>query len=88
MAKYTIILACDDPGFRAELDQIDAWFATNANLLAAKSENEGCGCCVHIWRVECEPGLIQTLPSHIWSEDQSEFAAPGWRGWLRSLLGR
>jgi hypothetical protein len=52
MAKYTIILACDDPGFRAELDQIDAWFATNANLLAAKSENEGCGCCVHIWRVE------------------------------------
>jgi hypothetical protein len=37
------------------------------------SENEGCGCCVHIYRVEAPQEALDELPSVV-------FAASEWSG--------
>ncbi len=67
MAKFTILLSCDDDDYQLQLAQVDAWFAANADHIQSKSDDEGCGCCVNIWEVECDEALMASLPASSWS---------------------
>ena len=41
------------------------WLENNRTNLTFVSEDEGCGCCIHSWRVEGPAEIIQTLPPEI-----------------------
>src|SRR6516165_10063612 len=49
MPVVTLIASSDNPGEREELK---AWIRSNGPTLTFVSDNEGCGCCVDIYRVE------------------------------------
>jgi hypothetical protein len=60
--RATIIVAAD---VLAEREAADRWLKDNQHYLTYRSEDEGCGCCVHIWNVEGPADVIRTLPPEI-----------------------
>ena len=41
---------------------MDAWFERWEPALASVSDNEGCGCCVHVFQIEGPPEAFDALP--------------------------
>jgi len=69
MPRATIIVDVNDP---EDVAAFEAWFATWTTSLTYRSENEGCGCCVHIWNVEGTEEALAALPDNIKAWDDSE----------------
>ncbi len=67
MARLTILLAVDDETHEEDLKLFDNWKESHADQISFIGENEGCGCCVHIWNVECADELVSLLPHHFLS---------------------
>jgi hypothetical protein len=62
MPVVTLIASSDNPGEREELK---AWIRSNGPTLTFVSDNEGCGCCVDIYRVEGPQETIGQAPKHL-----------------------
>lgn len=60
--RATIIVEVDRA---AETDVVTAWFERWASQLAYRSEDEGCGCCVHMWNVDAPAEALGELPSTV-----------------------
>ena len=58
--RCTIITNPDDP---TELTTVDTWFTKFADQISFISENQGCGCCVNIWKVEATDDALAALPA-------------------------
>ncbi len=54
---------CVDVDSVEEMQQIEQWFATWRDKLSFVSEDQGCGCCVHIWDVDGPPEAIDAIPT-------------------------
>ncbi|WP_299218402.1 hypothetical protein [uncultured Aquimarina sp.] len=50
---------------RNNQDILYDWIHKNKNTLTYISEDEGCGCCVNIFRVEGEIKILETFPKEI-----------------------
>jgi len=70
--RATIIANTDNPG---EVDEAENWLAHWRSRLAYLSEDEGCGCCVHIWNVEGPTEVILTIPARL--KSQSDWSRDG-----------
>ncbi|WP_378178352.1 hypothetical protein [Aquimarina sp. SS2-1] len=46
-------------------DILHDWIHKNKNTLTYISEDEGCGCCVSIFRVEGDNTILETFPKEI-----------------------
>jgi len=57
--RATIIVDVDSA---EEMQQVEEWFATWRDKLSFVSEDQGCGCCVHIWDVDGLPEAIRAIP--------------------------
>ena len=64
MARITVLLEAGNEENEKELKTFDAWTAAHADQISFIGENEGCGCCVHIWNIECDEAIISLLPHH------------------------
>ncbi len=62
MPRATLILKEDD---EADLSAFDAWLERWESSLTQKSENYGCGCCVHMFDVEGPQEAIDAIPESI-----------------------
>lgn len=62
MAKVKIIV---DVGNPIEARAVDDWFARWRSRPAAVSEDQGCGCCVHIWEVDGPVDALHELPKEV-----------------------
>lgn len=62
MSRATIIVDVTPP---EEVTVSEAWFTKWAGSLTFRSEDEGCGCCVHIWNVEGADEALAALPPNI-----------------------
>ncbi|HZX76880.1 hypothetical protein [Lysobacter sp.] len=71
MSKATIIVSVDDP---FEVAAFETWLSRWEKMLTSMSDNEGCGCCVDIWKVEGPSEAIAELPPqiHAWCERSDE----------------
>jgi hypothetical protein len=72
--RATIIVSTDQP---SEADAVDAWLAVWGARLAHRSEDLGCGCCVHIWNVEGPAEAIAALPESVRGESDWTNAPAG-----------
>jgi hypothetical protein len=63
--RATIVVSVEAPG---EAEAIGAWFAKWGDALRYRSEDTGCGCCVHIWNVDGPGDAIAELPLEVRSE--------------------
>jgi hypothetical protein len=41
------------------------WLESHRASLTFVSDDEGCGCCIHSWRIEGPAEVVQTLPPEI-----------------------
>ena len=71
--RCTIITQTDFPEERAT---VEAWFTQYANEIAFIGENEGCGCCVNIWKVDATVSALSVLPSQVRSYEPEPAASP------------
>ena len=69
MRRATI---CVDAG-APEQAAVEAWLTRWRSRLPFVSDNEGCGCCVDIYRVEAPPAALAELPPAV-------FASSEWSG--------
>ena len=46
-------------------DQLYTWIEENRDKLKFVSDDEGCGCCVSIFRIEGEEIILATFPEEI-----------------------
>jgi len=60
--RITIIANTDRPG---EREAVHDWLAKRTTRLTYLSPNEGCGCCVDIFRVEAPIEAIGELPTEV-----------------------
>ena len=58
MPRATI---CVDAG-TPEQDIVEDWLERWRGQFSFVSENEGCGCCIHLWRVEAPRKVLDELP--------------------------
>jgi hypothetical protein len=65
MPRATVIV---DVTHHEDVVASEAWFARWASALSYTSEDEGCGCCVHIWNVEGPAEALAAIPSKIKGE--------------------
>jgi len=65
MKKATIIVEVDEKGQSDQSKEFEKWKIENLHSLTFISENEGCGCCVDIYRVEGPQQIISTIPPKI-----------------------
>jgi len=59
MATATVIVTIDN---EREVAAVNAWFQRWGPRIRC-SDNDGCGCCVDIWRVEAPPEALAELPA-------------------------
>jgi hypothetical protein len=67
MAYASIIVARDD------IEQVlltDLWFTRWAPRLSYISQNEGCGCCVDIWKIEGPQDAFDDLPKETYVREE------------------
>ncbi len=64
MARITVLLEVGNEENEKELKLFDDWTEAHADKISFLSENEGCGCCVHIWNIECDDNIVSLLPAH------------------------
>lgn len=62
MSRITILLEVDGDTYEQDRKLVEDWKAAHRDRISFISENEGCGCCVDIWNIECEDGLVSLLP--------------------------
>jgi hypothetical protein len=62
MVRATIILGADDP---AEREAFESWRRDWREELSLLSDDEGCRCCVSIFRVEAPEEAIAAIPEPI-----------------------
>ena len=58
--KEVIVIAEND-----NQDLLYAWIKKNRDKLKFVSDDEGCGCCVSIFRIEGEESILATFPEEI-----------------------
>ena len=63
--RITIVAGTDQPG---EVAAVEAWFARWREHLSVQSEDQGCGCCVHIWDVDAPADAVADLPDAVQAE--------------------
>jgi hypothetical protein len=63
MPRATI---CVDVG-TPEQKVVEAWLKRWQSRLTFISENEGCGCCVDIYRVDAQKEALEELPSTVFA---------------------
>ena len=63
--RATIVVSTDQP---REAAAVEAWFAVWGAHLAHRSDDQGCGCCVHIWDVDGPVEAIAALPPAVRGE--------------------
>jgi hypothetical protein len=63
--RATIVVCVDEPG---ESAAVDAWFARWGDRLEHRSEDRGCGCCVHMWDVDAPAEAVAELPAQVRGE--------------------
>src|SRR5262249_14423551 len=66
MPRATI---CVDAG-APEQDIVEDWLERWRDQLSFVSENEGCGCCIHLWRVEAPRRVLDELPSAVFASSE------------------
>jgi hypothetical protein len=66
MPRATI---CVDSG-APEQTIVEAWLDRRREQLAFASEDEGCGCCVHLWRVEASRKVLDELPPAVFASSE------------------
>jgi len=64
--RATICVSVDEP---AEIAALEAWLEKWRGSLAFVSQNEGCGCCLNIYRIEGPAEAIAELPENIIATD-------------------
>ncbi len=57
-ATATVIVTIDN---EREVTAVNDWFRRWGSRIRC-SDNDGCGCCVDIWRVEAPPEALSELP--------------------------
>lgn len=62
MKRATIITQTDLPD---EVRLAEAWLERSRSKLTFVSDDEGCGCCVHIYRIEGPDEVIDSMPEDI-----------------------
>lgn len=62
LRRATICVVYDNP---AEVRAARAWLDQHRPELSFVSDDEGCGCCVSMWRVEGPAEILDTLPADI-----------------------
>lgn len=60
--RAMIVVRVDDV---SEVRRAQHWLAEHRAALTFISEDEGCGCCVNIWRVAGPAAIIATLPPSV-----------------------
>ena len=68
--RVTICVSVDE---LAAGSALDAWFTKWRDALSFVSENEGCGCCVDMYRVEGPATAIAELPERLIATDPTWF---------------
>lgn len=59
--KFTICI--DSSEIEQEpYDHVQKWFSENSDSIFFKTDDEGCGCCIHMWDVECSQEAADQLP--------------------------
>ena len=66
MPKATICVDVDTP----EQLAVDQWLKRWQALVPFVSENEGCGCCVDLYRVDAPKEALDELPSNVFCSDE------------------
>ncbi len=64
--RATICVSVDEP---AEIAALEAWLAKWRDALAFASQNEGCGCCVNMYRIAGPAEAIAERPENIIATD-------------------
>ena len=59
MAKATVSVTIDN---ERDSRAVNAWFRRGGTRIQC-SDNQGCGCCVDIWRVEAPAEALAELPT-------------------------
>jgi hypothetical protein len=54
-----MIAAVDEP---SEVEEAEAWLSANKDALTYVNDQDGCGCCVRIWRLEGPAAVLTTIP--------------------------
>ncbi len=67
MPRATLII---DEDKAEQLAAFDTWLERWESSLDRKSENYGCGCCVHIFDVEGPQDAIDAIPESIHAESE------------------
>ena len=65
--RATIVIAVEEVEHAAA---VEAWFGRWGSRLGFRSENQGCGCCVHTWDVDAPPEAITELPEVVCAESE------------------
>jgi len=66
LKQATICIAVDEP---AEVAAFEAWISKWQNSFSFISSNEGCGCCVDIYRIEGPQEAFAELPQQLIAAD-------------------
>lgn len=61
MPRATI---CVDAGAQEQV-LVDEWFERWRDRLPFASDNEGCGCCVDLYRVDAPQEALEELPANV-----------------------
>lgn len=64
---------CVETARPADVRAAREWLEKYRAKLTFVSKDEGCGCCVHMWRVEGPAGIIDSLPVEISAADAGQW---------------
>ena len=70
ISRATLIATADDPESRVASRN---WLEKHQDALTFVSDNLGCGCCVDIWNVEGNAGVVASIPTDL-------LASSAWAG--------
>lgn len=83
--KATILASTDEP---EEVAAARAFLEQWRGQLHFVSEDQGCGCCVHIWEVEGPAEVVARIPARIRTWSPADDQAPADEGRRESGRGQ
>ena len=67
MPRAEICALTDEP---EEVAVVNAWLTRWRSRFAYVSDNEGCGCCVNLYRVDASQEALDELPPEVFAESE------------------
>lgn len=63
--RFGIMLVVNEETYEDDYKFITEWLDLHKNDISYNSDDDGCGCCVNLWEIECDEVMISEIPERM-----------------------